>query len=202
MSLFGELAPAAGPESLGELVTRLEARETPERAVTDLVAARPWPMDYRAVWEPCAGTGVLARRLRDLGHEVVASDVQDWGAGYDFIADVRAVTRPPAPVVWTNPPFSVAHDIVRHLLAIGVREIVLFQSWSWPTQVGAWKLFDTHPPTHFCPLRRRVTCWRFDIPAIERRGSTPDRYCWFRFRRDWRGTPAFVRIPKAEDPRP
>jgi hypothetical protein len=195
--LFGALPEAT--ETTADLVTRLEARETPERAVTDLVAARPWPMAYSRVWEPCAGTGVLSGVLKTLGYDVVASDIHDWGAGYDVIADVFYMTTPLAPVVWTNPPFSRAAELVRHLFAIGVAEVILFQSWSWPTQVGAWDLFDVHPPTHFTPLRRRVSPWRFDISIPERKGSTPDRYCWFRFQAGFNGLPAFTRIPKAEE---
>lgn len=192
--LFGALPDQSA--ATADLVTRLECRETPERAVTDLVAARPWPMAYAHVWEPCAGTGVLSGVLRRLGHKVIASDVHAWRGDYDFVADALAVETPPAPVVITNPPFSIAHELVRRWLAIGVDEVVLFHSWSWPVQVGAWTLFDAHPPTHIAPLRRRVTPWRFDVPAGERRGSTPDRYCWFRFRRGYTGATRLCRIEK------
>jgi len=191
--LFG--AQPTATETTAERVRRLEARETPMAAVSDLLAHRPWPMDYGRIWEPCAGTGVLADQLSERGFRVVTSDIHPW-AGYDFDGDLFAITRAPAKVVWTNPPFSRAHEIVRHLLAIGVDEVILFHSWSWFTQKRAWWLFDDIPPTHVAPLARRVTCWEFHLTAAERRGSTPDRFAWYRFLRGFAGAPTIARIPE------
>ncbi len=66
------------------------------------------------VLEPCAGGGHMAEVLRET-HEVAASDVHDYGVGYE-VSDFRR--RPIDAFEWviTNPPFKLAEELLLHVL--------------------------------------------------------------------------------------
>lgn len=92
----------------------------------------------RVLWEPAAGMGHMAAVLVEAGHEVIASDLHDYGrlvpgsprilTGVDFLsAGVEAVRRArwePECIV-TNPPFSLAAEFVRVGLSISPRVCIL-----------------------------------------------------------------------------
>lgn len=179
-ALFPDLQPSADKAALAQ---ELEAFETPPAVLFDLIAGCPELAASlpRRVWEPCAGTGILAGALEQLGFEVVASDVHDWGYRYDRVVDVFEVVEPPAFAVVTNPPFSRAAALVRHLLSIGVRTVVLFQSWNWWAQQSeAGRLHRERPADRVLLLERRVALWPFTTPLEERRKShSPLHFAWY-----------------------
>jgi len=83
------------------------------------------------IWEPCAGRGDIVDVLRAAGHDVVASDLVDYGipgqfARWDFLLEQRA---PPGVVeIVTNPPFKLAAKCVEHGLVLCPRVIVLLRT--------------------------------------------------------------------------
>jgi len=196
--LFDGIQPS--PDTT-ELAKELEAYETPPAALHDLAAARPDLLDRRQVWEPCAGTGVLAEALRARGHEVTASDIQDWGYGrIGFYADLFSLRRAPCELVVTNPPFSVAHRVVDHLLAVGARRVITLHSWTWYIaggDAGAW--WQSAPVTDVLPLQRRISLWRVDVPLAERKPRDPMRYAWYVFEPCARQAPRLQRLLKAQE---
>jgi hypothetical protein len=86
-----------------------ELYETPAVAVHALVKAERFS---KRVWEPAAGRGAIVRELQTLGHEVVATDLVDYGVpgfhtGVDFLTHPFPAGRMPTDLI-TNPPFSMA----------------------------------------------------------------------------------------------
>ena len=208
MNLFPGIQPASAS---GQLARNLEAFETPPEAVDDLVYGRPDLVpEGAAIWEPCAGTQTLAQTLRRHGHEVVSTDIHDWGQGpYYDIRDVLEFRSPLAGTVVTNPPFKRAHEIIEHLLEIGVGRVIALHAWNWwlssPTSQNAntaavGQFFVRRPPSQILPLLRRVSLWRFDIPIHERGGTSPMRYAWYVFDAAHAGAPTCPWLPRWDRP--
>ena len=198
MNLFPDLQPAG--EDLEKLAVALEAIETPPGALYDLAHSRPEILPATQwVWEPCAGTGVLADALGHLGYEVWTSDIHDWGYGYDAVQDVLDFAVPACGCVVTNPPFSKAAAVVRHLLAIGVRRVILFQGWNWYLQQGdKAELFRDLPPAYVLGLDRRCGQWHFTTPIHERHGHSTQRFAWYVWEAGHQGDMRVNRIPKID----
>jgi hypothetical protein len=92
----------------------LDLYETPDVAVQALLRVEKIPT---RVWEPAAGRGAIVRVLRAHGHDVVASDIFDYG-GLDFVGDFLAQEKMPdgCDCVLTNPPYQIAEPFVAHAL--------------------------------------------------------------------------------------
>ena len=94
----------------GYLRLQGDAYETPAWVTAALVPHLPAQGCW--IWEPAAGTGMMAQALGSAGFDVIATDVAD---GHDFrIAplpdDVRGII--------TNPPYYLATEFIEHALEI------------------------------------------------------------------------------------
>src|SRR5262245_52811880 len=97
---------------------------TPPVAVEALLEVEALPY---CIWEPCAGRGAITDVLRQHGHEVVATDLIDYGipnqlSGVDFLKTTAAPAGVTAIV--TNPPYKLAEAFVAH--AIGLVPLAIF----------------------------------------------------------------------------
>src|SRR5262252_2159476 len=81
----------------------LDLYETPAVAVEALLRVERLP---HRIWEPACGRGAIVNVLRAAGHDVVASDLIDYGAGTGGV-DFLKTTIAPAALVLTNPPFKI-----------------------------------------------------------------------------------------------
>jgi hypothetical protein len=101
--------------------------ETPAVAVEALLRTEHLP---HRIWEPACGPGAIVRVLRDAGHDVLATDLIDYGlddseAGIDFLMEWRLPDGIEAIV--TNPPFKTADQFVRHALVLCPRVYMLLR---------------------------------------------------------------------------
>lgn len=101
--------------------------ETPTVAVEALLRAEQLPL---SVWEPACGPGSIVSALRAAGHQVVATDLVDYGcpeslSGVDFLMERDA----PAGIgaIITNPPFKLAGEFVSQALHLCPRVIMLLR---------------------------------------------------------------------------
>jgi len=80
------------------------------------------------IWEPVAGRGAIARILRDHGHAVIASDIEDRG-GLHFVADFLSTTTMPVGTecIVSNPPFKIIEGFIAHALELRPRVVMLAQ---------------------------------------------------------------------------
>jgi hypothetical protein len=99
--------------------------ETPACAVEALLRVEKLP---HRIWEPAAGRGAIVDVLRAHGHDVVATDLVDYGipgqeARRDFLLE-----RLPAGVeaIVTNPPYKNAEHVA-HALDLCPRVIMLLR---------------------------------------------------------------------------
>jgi hypothetical protein len=76
------------------------------------------------VWEPACGDGRMARLMIDAGMEVIATDKYAWGYGEPGVDFLRC-RRLRAPIIATNPPFSLWREFAAHALDLGADKVVL-----------------------------------------------------------------------------
>src|SRR5262245_51680934 len=109
---------------------RNDLYETPPCATLALLQMEQLP---KRIWEPACGRGAIVNVLRAHGHDVVASDLVDYGvpitpAGYfgvDFLLERHAPKGTEAIV--TNPPFSHAEEFAVHALKLCRRVFMLLR---------------------------------------------------------------------------
>jgi hypothetical protein len=164
--------------------------ETPPQATIALARAELLP---RCVWEPAAGRGSIVNVLRSRGHQVVASDVVNYG-GLDFVADFLTVTKIPAGCrcVLTNPPFQIVNEFIAHALDLSPRVIVL----------ARLALLESVARTEILEYRNlaRIHIFRNRLPFMHRdgwdgpRASTSIALAWYVWDRDHHGLPTLSRI--------
>ena len=100
--------------------------ETSPAAVTALLRVEPLP---RRIWEPAAGRGAIVNVLRAAGHEVLASDLVDYGDPTHFARRDFLMEHEPdgCQAVVTNPPYKLAEAFVAHALDLCPRVVMLLR---------------------------------------------------------------------------
>jgi hypothetical protein len=103
----------------------LDLYQTPAVAVEALLRVEKLP---HRIWEPAAGRGAIVRVLRNHGHEVVASDILNYGA-LDFVGDFLTQKTMPTGTdcIVTNPPYQIAERFVAHALDLAPLVIMLLR---------------------------------------------------------------------------
>jgi hypothetical protein len=93
---------------------RGDCYDTPRVAVTALLKVEDLPA---RIWEPACGKGNIVLPLRQAGHEVVATDLNNRGCpdSVDRI-DFLFPCNVPCDAIVTNPPFSLAQQFVEKAL--------------------------------------------------------------------------------------
>lgn len=93
--------------------------ETPSVATDALLRVERLP---HWLWEPACGRGAIVNVLRAAGHQVVASDLVDYGVPitchwrHDFLMERKAPDGCGAIV--TNPPYKLANEFAAHALEL------------------------------------------------------------------------------------
>ncbi len=135
------------------------------------------------IWEPACGPGAIVRELRAEGHEVIATDLVDYGcedsqSGVDFLMEHRALAR----TIITNPPYKLANEFVRHSLELADVAIMLLRL-AFLEGAGRSDLIDRH--------LARVWLGRERLPMMHRRGwdgptigNAAMPFAWFVFERE------------------
>jgi hypothetical protein len=173
--------------------------ETPASAVHALLRAEALP---RRIWEPACGRGAIVNLLRTAGHDVVATDLVDYGVpitppGYyriDFLMERRAPEGTQAIV--TNPPFKLAQEFVAHALALCPRVVMLLRL--------AFLESTRRSPILDNGALARVHLFRQRLPMMHRHGWTGPTmsnaipFAWFCWDRDHRGPTELRRIDLAD----
>jgi hypothetical protein len=129
----------------------------------------------KRVWEPACGDGRLARVLESQGIQVIASDLMAWGYGIegrDFLRSRRLL----APVIVTNPPFSLWREFGEHALALGAAKVVMLGRTLLQEGSGIGTLFD-RALVRVWQARRRVNL--APIGALDKGHNTKLAFAWY-----------------------
>jgi hypothetical protein len=153
--------------------------ETPQVAVTALLQAEQLP---HFLWEPACGRGKIVDVLRAAGHEVLGSDLVDYGNpthfyGRDFLMEWKPPDKCEAIV--TNPPFKLAEQFVAHALSLCPRVVMLLRLAFYESDRRIGILENGK--------LARIHCFRKRLPMMHRDGWTGRKassgmafawYCW------------------------
>jgi hypothetical protein len=135
--------------------------ETPPVAVEALLRVEKIP---HRVWEPACGPGNIVKALRTAGHDVLATDLVDYGdptASYrrDFLMEPLPPGRE---AIITNPPFKLVEEFVAHAIEICPLVIMLLR----------WAFYESDRRSDIlegCGLAR-IHCFRKRLPMMHRAG--------------------------------
>jgi hypothetical protein len=151
--------------------------ETPPEATRALLDCESLP---RRIWEPACGPGAIVNVLRGAGHDVVASDLIDYGCrdsnrSWDFLLEHTAPAGVEAIV--SNPPYKLAAEFVAHALGLAPRVLMLLRL--------AFLESERRSPILDDGRLARVHVFKNRLPRMHRAGWTGPRassavaYAWF-----------------------
>ena len=139
------------------------------------------------VWEPAAGMGHISNALKSENVNVVKeSDLVDRGIGAiieDFL-DTKDMGN--ANVIFTNPPYKIAEDFLKHFLEISDDNDLYIFLGRIQFLEGAKrrKIFDENPPKYVLVHSKRINCWK---DGKEIKESSAMCYAWFVFEKGYKG---------------
>lgn len=163
------------------------------RALCEFLQEGPpsMPLDLYSCREPAANRGHMVRPLFEYFDHVMASDIHDYGAGYQVEDYLFGPDSHFDRTDWTitNPPFRLAEQFVERALRLsrhGVAMIV--RSAFLEGQERCQSLFAKHPPAYVLQLSERCGMFKgrlmqlgtkyLDRDGIERKASTATAFCW------------------------
>jgi hypothetical protein len=157
--------------------------ETPPQATQALLRVENLPHD---IWEPACGRGAISSVLEGAGHEVMSTDLVDYGYGVpgcDFLMEWESPRGIEAIV--TNPPYKNADAFVRKGLEL-VPAVYMLLRWAYAEGVGRSDIIDNH--------LSRVWLGRERLPMMHRDGwdgttqtNSAMPFAWFVFTREQTG---------------
>jgi hypothetical protein len=168
--------------------------DTPAVAVRALLRVERLPS---MIWEPACGTGNIVRMLRDAGHQVIATDLNDRGcpdstAGIDFLIPYMNGLPTGVPAIVTNPPFAVAEDFIELALERAPLVIMLLRLAFYESERRSHILEN-------CGLAR-IHCFRKRLPMMHRaswegrKANSGMAFAWFVWDRAHKGPTTITRI--------
>lgn len=131
------------------------------------------------VYECACGNGNLSRRLAELGHRVVSTDLIDRGygtAGVDFL-QVRTMPEN-CDCILTNPPFKFAEQFVTHALNLVSESgiVIMFLRMQFIEGIGRYKhIFRDRPPKYMFQFVARIGCYKNDDRTL---GKSAMPFCF------------------------
>lgn len=123
----------------------------------------------RRIWEPCGHGGGIASILGAAGFEVIATDIRPDSDNGVAMLDLLTAKRRRAEIVVTNPPFSLAAEIIEQLIgALAVPYVaLLLKSTYWHAMTARGALWARFRPTACYPIGWRVDFLGLGAPAMD-----------------------------------
>jgi hypothetical protein len=168
----------------------LDLYETPGVGTKALLRHEHLP---RRLWEPAAGRGAIVNVLRAAGHEVIASDIHDYG-GLDFVRDFLTETAMPADCrcIVTNPPFQWVEPFVAHALELAPIVVMLLRL-AFLESERRCGILEGRGLTRVHVFRKRLPMMHRDRWA-GRKANSGMAFAWMRWDRDYTGPTVINRI--------
>jgi len=177
----------------------LDLYETPAPATETLLRVEKIP---HCILEPAAGRGAITRVLQAHDHQVISSDIHDYGFPLHFVGDfLQQKQMPPGcNCILTNPPYYAVEDFVAHALELSPLVIMLLRLAFFEAGSGAHRkhklrahVLDGIPPARIHVFRRRLPMMHRDLWA-GRKANSGMAFSWWIWDRNHTGPTTIDRI--------
>ncbi len=126
--------------------------------------------------EPAANRGHMVAPLREYFARVEASDVHDYGFGFDQRDYLFGPDPDPVDFTITNPPFRLAEDFIERMRRTSEVGCAVIVRSAFLEGVGRHqRLFSINPPTIVLQFSERVVMHK---GRLSQGGSTATAYAW------------------------
>lgn len=171
-----------------------------EREENDYYATNPITIDKllsveeisHKVWECSAGENHLANRLKELGFEVITSDIIERRSKIDYIVDFLEIDKKDACDfdILTNPPYKFAKEFVLKALDIlkEGRKVFMFLKLTFLEGKARYKeIFSKTPPKKIYVFSDRIACAKNgDFENLQSKTGAV-AYAWFVWEKGYNG---------------
>jgi hypothetical protein len=154
------------------------------------------------IWEPACGRGDMAEVLKTAGHEVLSTDLIDYGYGRHEMArfvDFLEQSHLYCPNIVTNPPFKIAEKFLLHAIDLGAEKIALLVRLHFLEGVKRAKIFARHPPVRVWVFPWRLCIVPDKVDPVRAGGAIP--YCWVIWEKGFHGKTTLGWLPENIDVR-
>lgn len=143
------------------------------------------------VREPCANRGYMVRPLSERFAQVLASDVHDYGCGFEVRDFLFPGALAKTDLVVMNPPFRLAVEFIERGLGLARQGVAVLVRGAFLEGVDRHRrLFAPHPPAIVAPFAERVPMFR---GRVDPKGSSATAYFWLVWSQLKRGHAPMVR---------
>jgi len=167
--------------------------DTPPEAVYALLRVEGLP---QRIWEPACGIGNIVKVLRDVGYEVIATDLNARGcpdsmSRVDFLFPL-VVPQIEVDCILTNPPFQLAEQFVVAALERAPLVVMLLR----------WAFYESDKRTNILEGAglARIHCFANRLPMMHRAGwegrkaNSGMAFAWYIWQRGYVGPTIVDRI--------
>lgn len=106
------------------------------------------------IWEPACGEGAISEVLKSYGHNVISSDLLNYGYGQSEVDYLTAIPLKDYDAIITNPPFNLSAKFIEKALKEAPIVAMLLKSQYWHSK-SRYNLFTNNPPAYVLPLTWR-----------------------------------------------
>lgn len=126
--------------------------------------------------EPAANRGHMVKPLSEYFSEVLASDIYDYGAGFQVYDYLFGPDHNQASWTITNPPFRLAERFIQRALRTSKVGCAMIVRAAFLEGVGRYNnLYSKTPPSYVLQFSERVVMHKGKLSA---KGSTATAYAW------------------------
>jgi hypothetical protein len=131
---------------------------------------------FDTILEPCCGNGAMSEVLKKTGEKVVSQDLRPRGypgaRAVDFLK-----SRKRYPNIVTNPPFSIAEDILDHALKLADDSVCLLLRTAFLESGRRYKrFFVDKKPSLVLIFSKRLSIYK---EGVKKSGGGTTSYAWF-----------------------
>ena len=146
------------------------------------------------VWEPAAGRGAITRVLQDHGHDVISSDIRDYGFPLDFVGDFLMQEQMPAgcSCILTNPPYQIVEPFVARALKLAPLVSMLLRL-AFLESERRCSILEGRGLARVHVFRKRLPMMHRDQWA-GRKANSGMAFCWMVWDRSYHGPTTIDRI--------
>lgn len=161
------------------------------------------PLGQKTCREPAANRGHMVAPLKEFFATVDASDVHDYGAGFEIRDYLMPIPEDQTDWTISNPPFRLAEQFIHKAFRNSRAGVAMIVRSAFLEGIGRFdRLFSTVPPSHVFQFTERVVMHKGRLAP---EGSTATSYAWLIWGKGCQGTklgwiaPCRKRLERAAD---